>query len=104
MILNDTLPGYVTSYDYGMAILTHKYSEEPTRDNCKDLGFMPVGKNGWTEENEAGIIRKTKVGWVMRDGFPMQQEVDAAIISLREKGLLDKIFDKWVVSCAVTAS
>ena len=98
-LFNNTLTGFAIGYDYALSIISHRYTYDLDKNNCNELGLMPIGKNGWADDNNAGIIRKTKTGWVASKDFPFKQEVDSAIVSLREKGVIDEIFHKWVDTC-----
>lgn len=94
-MISKTYHGFSTEYGSGLIMTTRA---------CDKIGMIPIGRNGWAEENQAGIIAKTKSAWVTKENFFLRDEIDAAMISLKEKGILDSLFDKWYQSCPYTAA
>ena len=90
LLENGKIDGLSMSYDYGLSV---------TARACDKIGFLPVGKNGWIEKwlgkYQAGITHQYNTAWVTRRNFEYVDEVNAAIIRLKEDGVVDKLFHKW---------
>lgn len=62
-LANEKIDAFAVDYIYGSQMMT-QINETTGKNACEDIGYLPSGKKGWTEENVAGIIKKVKTGWV----------------------------------------
>lgn len=89
-LLDGTLDGIVHDYTYALDFI---------KRDCNRVGFLPIGKNDWVEEHEAGILRKTNMGWLTSKTFALQHEFDAAMKKLMENGFIESLWEKYITTC-----